>query len=343
VRWTGSIRLEVDTRLRVTGLDDAATIRLGDTTEGREYLAATTTTATGPWLSAHFPGQALGWLPIIVEYENRGLAGGITVQAERADTPGVWRVCGDPSDQLAPRLSHLGVYQHYARHDSQAEQIKEIAQQTGLQSRLAPRSLESGQFPGILEIAPRVGRDTDLTITDLDDTTDVANQANAGDVATTLLAEGAAGTDGEQATLEVIAHYLIGEHVLIHSDTESLAGIIDRALLAQRADTLSLLRATMDQELSARPRGLRELADTFPLTGQLAEHRWEAGDGVRFDRPDIGAVDSQPRQLLAATWALVPDGIKAPTVSFRQRPAGLLTLIRRLARRIALAQRTPTP
>lgn len=343
VRWTGSIHLDLDQhdiRLRVSA-DDQARVYVANTDLGGEYLAAA---GTGPWLRTHLGTQQPGWYPVVIEYSNLSAGGGITLEAERSTAPATWV---KPGAAGAPALSPQGVYEHYARHDAHAEQITDVQRDTGLQTRLRPRSVESGEFPGRLQIARRIGQDTDLVVDDREGSQGTRD-LNAGDVAASLLADAAIGpADQEQVTVEALQHdELAAGHLLLHQDAESLTDITDRVLLEQRATSIAALRASPAEQIGVRPTGHRQLARRWPLPAtleDLVELRWEAGDGVLVQQAHLNVRDTSPRQMLGVQWTLVPDGVTGIEASFRQRPAALRTVLRSLARSLALATRAHTP
>ena len=80
------------------------------------------------------------------------------------------------------------------------------------------------------------------------------------------------------------------------------------ALLAQRAASQLALQEDPWQNLAGDPRGTDRLADTFPISAVLSEFHWRPGDGVRFSLPDIGVVDSMPRQITQVTRTFGPTG-----------------------------------
>jgi hypothetical protein len=86
------------------------------------------------------------------------------------------------------------------------------------------------------------------------------------------------------------------------------------SLLAQRAASQLALQEAPWENLTGDPRATDRLADTFPLTGVLAEFHWRPGDGVRFDLPDVNVVDAEPRQMTQVTRTFGPTGRTASSM-----------------------------
>lgn len=368
-RWVGAIYLpldDYDIALRLYDVDNVARMWVGKTRFDDAYIDTpdwaapggdVDGTLTGTWLlagssaasapsgsSGHLAGQESGWYPLIIELRQLIQHAGLTLEHTRSDDPGTWEPVGAETTfvDLPVRLSPIGVVEQHARYDSFYEQIQAITDAFGYQITVEPRSLESGEFPGILRVAERLGRDTDKEIVD-SASTGIQVEVNAEEIADALLVDGSGISDTEQAaqlTLEAYNVDSLDEHVIHHQDVESLADITDLALLEQRATSIALLRDSAWEQVTAQPPGTRELRDTFPLTGELAELRWEPGDGIRLNLPEISVVDYTPRQIMGVQWPLVPAGIGAPTIAFRQRPRGARDTLRRLQRQVALGQRS---
>jgi hypothetical protein len=343
VRWTGAIYLDLaaaDVTLRLAQLDNAARLWVGKTMYGDQLINQWGNPAGAPFtlatssLRAHL-GTASGWYPIRIDWAQGAGAGGIVL--EQAIGGGAYATV--PSTSLSP----FGIYEAQVRYDSHAEQLKAIALAYGLQYRCEPRSLESGQFPGEVVPRVRVGRDTDKVLTP-DESTEVAVQGSASEVVDTLIAD-ASGL-GDQANAAQLTQEILnlealqpGAHIAIASAYESLADITDPVLLQTRMASMLGLRTTAWEEVAARPRGHRELRDTFPMSGQIASFAWEPGDALRVQDDAIDLNDSTPRQIVAPSWTFNPDGLGAPSVRFRQRPRSQQDALRALVRGVLLPQR----
>jgi hypothetical protein len=348
VRWSGAIYLDLavaDQFLRLANIDQAARLWVGYTTIDRVACGSWTSgtapfTVTSGSMRTHTGGSLSGWYPLRLEYVN--VAGGAGLSLQGSTTLG-----GTYTAVPAASLSPYGIYESDVRYDSHAEQLKALATTFGLQYRCEPRSLESGLFPG--EVVPRirVGRDTDKVLTP-SEATEVELSGSARDTVQTLLAD-AAGladpTSAAQLTSEAINFATVrpaavaDRHMMVMSGYESLSDITDPALLTTRLAAMLGLRLSPWEEIAARPRGARELRDTFPLTGAMAMFAWEPGDGVRIVDDQLGFADTNPRQIIAPAWPFVPDGLGAPSVRFRQRPRSQQDALRELVRAVLLPQR----
>jgi hypothetical protein len=346
-RWTGAIHLDLaaaDVTLRLSQLDNAARLWIGKTMYGEQLL--------DQWLAPTGPpftlttsslrgvlGSVSGWYPIRIDFAQGAGGGGIVLQ--RSIGGGAYEVV--PSSVLSP----LGIYDAQVRYDSHIEQLKAIATAYGLQFRCEPRALESGAFPGEVVPRARVGRDTDKVL-DAGESTDVSVRGSATETVSTLLADAAGLADqanAAQLTAETIDYASVlpadpaARHMMIHTAYESLADITDPVLLQTRLASMLGLRLTPWEEIAARPRGHRELRDTFPLTGQLAAFQWEPGDGLRVRHTTVDLDDQQPRQIISPSWPFTPEGLGAPSVRFRQRPRSQQDALRSLIRAVLNARR----
>lgn len=99
------------------------------------------------------------------------------------------------------------------------------------------------------------------------------------------------------------------------------------------------LRNSAWEEVTARPPGIRQLADSFPISGNLQMFDWKAGDSLLLNFPRLGVVDASPRQLLGVTRTIYQVGLGSVEVAFRQRPRNLATLLRNMMRRFVSKQR----
>lgn len=365
VRWTGSIYLDLDSfdyALR-TDTRDRMRIWVGFTRNGEEYLSDWTAaghaggavTTVGNWLKAgnagtaspsgtsgFLNGQRSGWYPIVVEFSVG--AGANVAKAvldfARSDAVGTWPHLGaDPKVRVSP----LGIVRSRVRFDSHYEQLAAVARDFGYQYTVEPRQLESGAFPGLCVPVIRQGRDTDKVIDELEGVEPVA-ASNAREVIDGLIvdAAGLATDDAAQPTYSALdaSRPLAGRFALLQ-EYESLSDITFPRLLEQRATSLLALRRAPWEEVSVAVPGRRELRDSFPLTGQLAEFKFGVGDGARLSFPRIRVADATPRQIAGVKRPFRRGGLGAPALAFRQRPRSLRRQLRDLARTAVNPQRNP--
>jgi hypothetical protein len=351
-RWTGSIYLDLeaaDVTLRLASVDNGARLYVGKTMFGQELLAQWANPTGAPYtltsgsLRTHLETGRTGWYPIRLEYIQGIGSGGIILQQSIAGA--AYAVV--PSTSLSP----YGIYEAEVRYDSHAEQIRTLVETFGLQYRVEPRSLESGLFPGEMVPRVRVGRDTDKVL-EPPESTDATVQISARDSVTALLADAAGLADqanAAQLTTEVVNFAALwpsttaARHIAVASGYESLAEITDPNLLRTRLASLLTLRSSPWEEVGARPRGHREMRDTFPpmfpMPGALAMFDWEPGDGIQLRDDELGLRDDSPRQIIAPQWPFGPDGRGSPNVRFRQRPRSQQDALRQLIRAVLLPQR----
>jgi len=349
-RWTGSIYLDLsnaDVALRVIS-DDDTKVWVGRTRAGEEVLSASSSTTASTWLKAGsssssgpsgatgpLAGQASGWYPILVEYQQRTGAGGCQLQMETSAAVGTWAAV--TSNVLSP----YGIYRDLVRSESHYDALKNVADTFGYQWTCEPKSLESTKFPGRITPRTRIGRNTERVL-DEPETVDIQADIDLDSRADRVLADasGLADPDGAaQLSAEVVDYPAALTHLLLGESYESLSDISDRQLLQQRLNTLVTLRSAVWEEISARPPGRRELLDSWPLTGSLAEFAWSPGDGIRLNFPTVGVVDTLPRQILGLSRELTPSGMKPPAASFRPRPRSIKSLMREVRRTALLPQR----
>lgn len=350
-RWTGAIYLDLEASdyfLKLSAVDDGARLWVGWTMIDR--------VACGVWGGGGVPPQSAtsggmrdhlgvtvqsGWYPLRLEYvSTSGSTGGLALQ---------WSTSAGGTFTAVPAtmLSPYGIYEADVRYDSHAEQLKAVTGTFGLQYRCEPRSLESGEFPGELVPRVRVGRDTDKVLAP-SESTEVERSGSARETIQTLLADAAGIADpaaAAQLTTESVDYGEVrptaveDRHMMVMSGYESLADITNASLLRTRLASMLGLRLAPWEEIAARPRGSRELRDTFPLSGELALFAWEPGDGIRIVDAELGFADAVPRQIVAPSWPFVPDGLGAPSVRFRQRPRSQQDAFRELVRAALLPQR----
>lgn len=342
-RHTGAIKLPLATTdIRVRAIhDDGIGIWIGKTGFSAAYARSWSSpgsTTTGAWLRTHLGQADTGWYPIIIEYFQAVGGGRLQVEYERADNPGVWNAIPSGDVQISPD----GIVEQHSRLDSLWDLRRQVCETFGYQHRLRPKPLESGQFPGVLEVGIRVGRDTEKVLSSLDETVDSQQEIDATDVADTLLIDAAGLADPTQSgqlTYEAMNVGGLGEHVFLHGDQDTAADITDKALLEQRASSLAALRDSPWTQVSTRPAAVDEVIrdatwqDSIPIFGALARFAWEPGDGLRIKLPQIAVDDQTPRQIMGVTWPVFPDGHGGPTVAFRQRPRGLRETWYRLIRK----------
>jgi hypothetical protein len=353
VRWTGAIYLDLataDVTLRLDQLDDAARLWVGKTMAGQHLLTHWQSpaglapfTVTSGSLRTHLGASLTGWYPIRLEYSSG--AGTVGLVFQQSIGGGAYAVV--PATSLSP----FGIYEAEVRYDSHAEQIRGLVESFGYQYRVEPRSLETGLFPGEMVPRIRVGRDTDKVL-EPPESTDVTVSGSARETVAALLADAAGLADqanAAQLTAEAVnfsalwATPVASRHLAVTSGYESLSDITDPALLRTRLASMLTLRSAPWEEIGARPRGAREIRDTFPpsfpVAGALAAFDWEPGDGVRLRDDTLDLDDDAPRQIIAPSWPFGPDGRGAPTVRFRQRPRSQQDALRELIRTVLLPQR----
>lgn len=337
VRWTGSVFLDLETgdrNLKVVGGTYTRT-RLWIGKTGPAYTIPHlegTGTVTGTSLRTHL-GQVKGWFPIVIEADHRDGSGGVILQ----DRAGAGAYSQIPTDRLSP----YGVFTDTVQRESHRTMVSQITEAFGYQWVIEPRSLESGGFPGKLIPKVRQGRDTTVTITDREANGPEMSGSVADSADRVLVdAAGLPTVDGAgQMSVDMISP-AAGEHLFLSTASDQASEITDERLLRQRADSLLALRAGAWEQMKVDGAGQSELVDTFPLTGQLALMNWEPGDGVRLDIKSVGVTDLTPRQLTGISWPLRPDGVGAPSITWRQRPRGARDLLLRALRASISAQRT---
>lgn len=344
-RWTGSIYLDLaatDYRLRVVVAGNAV-LRVGETT-GKStpliFVTGNNVTGTSVFLRSLL-GTTSGWFPIRLDYDHGNelsvIPGGVVLQAESGSA--TFYVVGGTADPsaLRPRLSPLGCYEQQVRYESHYDALSAVAESFGYQYLCEPKSLESGEFPGRCVPRVRVGRDTDEII-ESPPGVDLAIRADQ--VADSLLGEGTGLSDNAtEVVAELLEFAQLDGHLFLSQEYESLSEISIPELLLQRLSSLLGLRGSPWEEVTAKPRGYRRLVDWFPLTGQLAELKWRPGDGVRLSAPEVGVLDSKPRQILGVKRQIRPGGLGFPEISFRQRPRSPRETLRRFMRQATQSNR----
>lgn len=342
-RWTGAIFLDLesaDRQLRLSGLVGNARVYVGRTLRGEEAASSwtsapgTTPLATGSlreWLGE----SVAGWFPIVVEQAHEAAAAGIVLEDKA--TGGSY----EPVPQS--RLSPIGCYDDTVRLTPHRQVIGDVAQAFAYQWRVEYRPVESGEFPGQLTFRALAGRQTNVVIDDDAVGTEAQVTGSALDVVDGLLADAAGMADPEgsgQLTAQSVDYARASEHMMLRQGYESLSEISEAPLLQARIDSLLVLRSSPNEQVGVRPRGQRDLVDTFPLTGVLARMDWQPGDAPFLKLDSIDVQDETPRQLTSVTWPWRPDGIGAPTVGFRQRPRTPRAALKRLHAAIFGPRRT---
>lgn len=280
-------------------------------------------------LRDHIGSSDSGWYPIVIELTYPGADVRLTLKKGA--------VGGSYTTVPQTDLSPLGVFAELVRLENHRQVIGDVAEAFGYQWRLEPRGLQSDEFPGQLTLAEIIGNQTDLIIDDEDLGTDVQVSGDAGDVIDGLLVDGAgtASSDGAgQLTVQAVDYDRAHEHMALRQTYESLAEISEDPLLQTRASSLLALRSSPNEQVGVRPRGQRDLVDTFPLTGDVARMDWRPGDGVRLQLDSVDVVDRTPRQMTTVAWSATPHALGVPTVGWRQRPRNARRALRRLVRSI---------
>lgn len=293
-------------------------------------------TTETPWLRTHLGVSVAGWYPIVLEIGNPDTALTIRWQTSLDAT---WRIVGDLSQSTRPKLASVGTFNDTLRNESQFDGIQSAAARFALQVTCDPRSLESGEFPGHLTVARRIGRDTDKVLDSVEGT-DIQTTIHADEVADQLVADGAGLGDPEttvQAEMVNEGEWL--SHPFLAQEAESLPDVSSTDQLQQRLSTLLVLHGSPWEEVNARPLGHKEMCDSFAMTGALAAFDWSVGDGVRLDLPEVAVVDQYPRQILGFQRDFVPGGLKPPVVSFRQRPRSAKDTLRAIYKHSLAAKR----
>jgi hypothetical protein len=341
-RWVGAIYLDLaagDRRVRLPGTTGNARLYIGRTMRD-DPAASSWTTGAGATLEtanlrAFLGTSTAGWFPIVVELTNATNALAIILQDSAVDAAGAPTGAGYaavPSSRLSP----VGVVEDELRHESCRTVLDSLAETFGLQWRVEPRALETGEFPGQIIPLVRVGRDTELVIDDLDGV-DVQADVDAADAIDSLIADAAGIADPKgsgQLSAQVIDYVNARAHMGLSTGYESLSEVTERQMLETRIGNLLALRSSPNEQVGVRPSGQRDLADSFPLTGALALMKWRAGDGVRLALDDVDVIDRTPRQMTGVTRVHLPAGVAAPTVTFRQRPRSGAAILRRTLRAV---------
>jgi hypothetical protein len=364
-RATGAVYLDLsnfDYAIRTT-INSACRVYIGNTLDGQapyinDWVDAghTALTTTGAWLKAGSAGTAAptgntgrlannasGWFPIVVEWLNGGGSGQFQMQLQRSSAVGTWENWTAIGNTYA-RWSPQGVYQANPRYDTHAEQIKSIASSFGLQFRVNPAALGNPNFPGLLEVAARVGRDTEVILSAEDLAGRAQAEIDASDVVDALIIDGSGLGDAQNrtgVTFEGISYVEASLHTFLHGDQLTLGDISSTPLLSQRAQSLQTLKSSAWEQVSAQPVGGRELVGGFPLnpSAAAATFDWRPGDGVRVVQERVGVVDASPRQIIGVQYPVRPGGRGAPTVKFRQRPRNIKQVVRDQFRQGALSRR----
>src|SRR4029077_16026734 len=325
-RWFGAIYLDftvnAEIEVELTNLDDGARLWVGKTGFGQQVIDDWTTGAAREKtakLKASELGAVKGWFPIILEYFQAGSTGGIVLNFKPVSSgwtdPGGTAIT--TSKQVIPStsLSPLGCVDARVQGSSFFDIVQETAKNFGYQYRAEPRQLESGEFPCALIPKARVGIETDERIEadDIDRKSGISNYTateDATDSATSAKAFGSGIADGKGSQIAFEALSIPDEaNALFDMQAWISAGdIAFPALLPARAEAELALRLGFWQNIEGEPIARDRLADTFPLTGALAQFRWRPGDGVRLNLPDVSVVDTANRQIMQVVRSFGAEG-----------------------------------
>jgi hypothetical protein len=284
-------------------------------------------------------GTKAGWVPIIIECAS--IAGSGTSFTWQVNFPGSGTFTAPDGSSFTlgsfqtvngSILSPLGIHRETIQGQSHYQIIQNMLTTYGLQLQVAPAQLESGYFPCQLIPTSRVGTDSGLQLT-LGDRRDAEPAINpvvttdATDQVHRLMGQSgiqqvSANVAGEVTDLSAFRRSIdvfplfVTEGWSDHSEVSGTGISLLGALLAGELN----LRTDPWQQVQAVPRGLERWAQPWPLTGALARIRWNPGDGLRLNFPELGVVDSTPRQILQVTETFNPNGLESMTVDWRQRP-----------------------
>ncbi len=243
------------------------------------------------------------------------------------------------------------------RLESHYDHVVQTAQDWGLQVTVEPMQLESGEFPGRIRPLTRVGRDTEYVVGSPQvrraTAHDIQDAITAEDVCDVIAsdAQGLADPTGTaQLTAEVFNFaQMLGVvtggqaqqlHPWLSEEYDQSNNISVLELLVQRLSSLLALRGGPWESVTMGHGPVRQMLDTFPLTGNIAEFFWTPGDGVRLNFPELGVVDRSPRQILGVQWPITPAGLGGPSISLRQRPRSFAQMIRGVQKQILSGQRS---
>lgn len=333
VIWTGSIYLDLTGNGRKLFLssDDEARVWVGNLNRDAYLLLTNVNSAETGNLKTTF-GAVKGWFPIKIEFRQGSSYAGVTLQDSALDGS------GNPTGYAvvpASRLSPEGCYEDTVRYESFGEAFEPVAAGFGYQWMVEPRSLESGAFPGRLVPLPRIGADTVVEIGELD----VASPSvdlTAQDAVDVLLADAAGIADpnaSSQLTARVIDSVGFRSRAFEQADYVSLSEISEAAFLVQRARSMLALRSSLWEALSASAApNIHAAVDKFDLTGSAGLFDWQPGMGVRLNWPSLNVSDATPRQVTGVQWSIRPGGRSRPAPTFKNRPRGLTTLLKKIQR-----------
>jgi hypothetical protein len=342
-RWEGSIYLDLATsdraiRVHATG---GCRVYIGRTMRHEPLVSNwatwTPTEQTSGSLRTWLGTSEAGWYPLVVENVNDFTPATLTTVLEDHALSGTFAVV--PQSRLSP----YGCYSDSIKTTPHRKVLDDVGKAFGLQWRVTPMSLESGEFPGTIEMAPLLGRQTSVVIDDSDVGTQAQASGNALDAVDGLVVDAAGLADPKgsgQLSAQVVDYSRAVNHMALRQAYESLSEIGDEGLLKQRADSLLALRSSVNEQVGVRPRGQRDVVDLIPLTGAKAKLDWRPGDGVFLNLDSVDVQDESPRQMRSVQWQLRRDGVGMPTVGFRQRPRDLKTALRKLTSAVYGPRRT---
>lgn len=241
---------------------------------------------------------------------------------------------------------------------SHYDQLLQTVTDWGMQITTEPMQLESGEFPGRLRPLVRVGRDTEFKVGSPQvrkpTSSDIQDAITAEEVADALVADAQGLADPTGATQVAAEIFNFSQlqgvppgsllsgllHPWISSEYDQSNDISYPDLLRLRLISLLALRGAPWEQISLSHEPGRQILDSFPLTGALAEFAWAPGDGVRLEMPELGIIDEQCRQILGVQWPITPAGLGAPAISLRQRPRNFAQTLRDMFREQRTANRT---
>jgi Concanavalin A-like lectin/glucanases superfamily len=245
------------------------------------------------------------------------------------------------------------------RYVSHYDQLIQFVKDWGYQITTESMQLESGEFPGRLRPLLRVGRDTEYVVGSpqvrRSTSSDIQDAITAEDVCDALVADAqglADPTGATQVSAEVFNFAAMfgttpsggptagALHPWVSEEYDQSNDVSFPDLLVQRLYSRLALRGAPWEQVSMSHRPERQIVDTFPLTGSVAEFNWSPGDGIRLDMPEYGIKDLSARQILGVQWPITPAGLGAPAISLRQRPRNFQQVLRDMFRSHLAAQRS---
>ncbi|MBF6618839.1 MAG: hypothetical protein ITG02_01230 [Patulibacter sp.] len=356
VRWHGAVYLPLAERdvwcglYGVAGLNIVGMARMwiGSTRAGSPYLdkawsGEQQAPGSGGSLRSHLGSSKSGWYPIVIEY-----AAGATGDAPRIALTSSTGASATPQVTIpSAQLSPYGCWSGDVAGESHREIIDAVATASGLQWRVQPCTLESGEFPGRLEFGRPLGQQTDYVLEE-HAATEYMAEVDAGETCNHIHGDGAGlgKADGSDRGLTVdILDPDATDDPWLTTRYEQLQDITELSLMQQRLDALLALYSTPHEQVAARPKSssdeqVYEWGDAFPAVGSVRQMHWEPGDGIRLHLPSVGVNDLTPRQIATVQQTLRPAGRVPPVLGFRQRPRHLRERLRTLTRQATVGRRS---